>query len=129
MDRKSETQLITVSLLATLLTAACGGPLFKVKPATELPPLPAAARSATAPGVLLRVAPLLTDEESQELFEANLPLSGLLPLRLEMTHDAGEPLDLKHVKFKLRDSSGHEWKLLTAKQATSRIMKANGIRL
>ena len=53
------------------------------KTCDELPPLPANSRSADAGGVTIRVAPLLTDEESQELFEANLPLSGVLALRVE----------------------------------------------
>ncbi|HEY0430689.1 MAG TPA: hypothetical protein VGC61_02690, partial [Pyrinomonadaceae bacterium] len=66
-------------LTATLLLAtSCTGSLFKIKPINELPPLPANTRNADAGGVTIRVAPLLTDEQSQELFEANLPLSGVL---------------------------------------------------
>ena len=62
-------------LLGFLLTGtSCAGSLFKVKPAIELPPLTENARSATAGGVTVKVAPLMSDEESQDLFEANLPL-------------------------------------------------------
>ena len=110
-----------------LLATACTGSLFKVKPVTELPPLPANSRSADAGGVTIRVAPLLTDEESQELFEANLPVSGVLAVRVEMDFQSGVPVELKRARFHLRDGQNQEWKLLSPKSAVSRIMKANGV--
>jgi hypothetical protein len=119
--------LIVLSLLAT--ATSCSGALFKVRPATELPPLPANTRNADAGGVTVRVAPLLSDEESQELFEANLPLSGVLPLRVELAFQSGVPVELKKARFRLRDSQNREWKLLSPKSAISRIMKANGVTL
>ena len=106
---------------------SCSSSLFKVKPVTELPPLPAASRTADAGGVTVRVAPLLTDEESQDLFEANLPLSGVLPVRLELAFQSGLPVETKRARFRLRDSQNREWKFLKAKDAVSRIMKANGV--
>jgi hypothetical protein len=113
--------------VAALLATSCTGSLFKVKPVTELPPLPANTRSADAGGVTVRVAPLLTDEESQELFEANLPLSGVLPVRVELAFQSGVPVEVKRARFRLRDSQNKEWKLLSAKSAASRILKANGV--
>jgi len=112
-----------------LVGGSCGGSLFKVKPAAELPPLPANTRSAEAGGVTLRVAPLLTDEETQELFEANLPLSGVLPVRVELAFQNGVPIELRKARFHLRDDQNREWKLLSPKNAISRIMKANGVKL
>src|SRR5215213_7175021 len=121
--------VVFLLLLATtaLVSVSCTGSLFKVKPVTELPPLPANTRSADAGGVTIRVAPLLTDEESQELFEANLPLSGVLALRVELAFQSGVPVEIKRARFRLRDSENKEWKLLSAKSAVSRIMKANGV--
>lgn len=124
------TRPVVFSLLLTatiLLAASCTGPLFKVKPVNELPPLPANTRNADAGGVTIRVAPLLTDEESQELFEANLPLSGVLAVRMEMTFQSGVPIEIKRARFRLRDSKNREWKLLSGKGAVSRVMKANGV--
>jgi len=119
---------------------ACSGSLFKVKPTVELPALPSTAVTADAGGVRASVAPLLSDEESQELFEANLPLGGVLPLRVELsykidhtgdappgTSPAGAPLELKRARLHLHDGQGHEWKLLSTKQAIGRILKANGV--
>ena len=113
--------------VATLIATGCTGSLFKVKPVTELPPLPANSRTADAGGVTIRVAPLLTDEESQELFEANLPVSGVLAVRVEMDFQSGVPVELKRARFRLRDGQNQEWKLLAPKSAVSRIMKANGV--
>lgn len=120
--------------LALSSLTACAGSLFKVKPAVDLPPLPATAKSGDAGGVAVRVAPLLTDEESQDLFEANLPLSGVLPVRVELSYETGGvPLDLKRARFLLRDVAGgergHEWKAISPKQAVSRIMKTNEVYL
>lgn len=118
-----------LALLLSSLTS-CAGPLFKVKPAVELPALPAATKSANAGGVTLRTAPLLTDEESQELFEANLPASGVLPIRIELNYETGGvPLEMKRARFHLHDGSGHEWKLLPPKLAVARILKANDVYL
>jgi len=112
---------------AAVFVTSCTGSLFKVKPVTELRPLPANSRSADAGGVTIRVAPLLTDEESQELFEANLPVSGVLAVRVEMDFQSGAPVEVKRARFRLRDGQNQEWKLISAKSAVSRIMKANGV--
>ena len=119
---------LTMITGASIAAAACAGALYKVKPAADLPALPASAKSADAGGTTVRVAPLLTDEESQQLFEANLPLSGVLPVRIELIYETGGvPLELKRVRFRLRDGEVREWKLLAPKQAISRILKANGV--
>lgn len=112
---------------ALLLTASCVGSLFKVKPVVELPPLKGDVKTATAGGATVRVAPLLSDEESQDMFEANLPLAGILPLRLELAFESGVPVEIKKVRFRLRDGEGREWKLLSPKAAVARILKANDI--
>src|SRR5689334_3358428 len=103
--------LFSLGLAFCLLdTMSCSGSLFKVKPAADLPPLPANSHSTEAGGVTVRVAPLLTDERSQELFEANLPLAGVLPVRVELIFQNGATVEMKKVKFRLRDSQNREWK-------------------
>src|SRR5688572_9167746 len=121
-------RFLCLFLLLVTLTS-CSSSLFKVKPVTELPPLPAGVRSADAGGVTIRAAPLLSDEESQELFEANLPVSGVLPVRIELAFQSGLPIETKRARFRLRDDQKQEWKLLSPKNAISRIMKANGVSL
>jgi len=118
--------LVLCASLASVVSG-CGGALFKIKPVVELPPLTGEVKSASAGGVTIKVAPLLSDEESQELFEANLPLGGVLPLRVELEHEGGVPVELRRARFRLRDGEGREWKLLPPKQAISRILKANDV--
>ena len=110
-----------------LLSTSCAGSLFKVKPAIDLPPLADNAPSASAGGVTVRVAPLMRDEQSQELFEANLPLGGILPVRLELAFESGAPVEVKRARFHLIDAAGKEWKLISPKAAVGRILKANDV--
>src|SRR2546423_12656403 len=110
-----------------LLNASCGNSLFKVKPPGPLPPLSAAAASANVGVITFRAAPLLTDEETQKLFESNLQLAGLLPIRLEVIHNGGDPIEIKKLKFRLHDASHSDWKMISAKAAISDILKANDV--
>jgi hypothetical protein len=122
--------IVKSALTLTLVFASsCGGSLFKVKPAAELPPMPTTAASVNLGSISFRATPLLTDEESQELFEANLQLAGLLPVRVEINHNGGEAIEMKKVRFQLSDATNAKWKTVSAKQAISRILKANGISL
>jgi hypothetical protein len=114
-------------VLWALLASACNSSLYKVKPVSELPPLAPSAASANVGTLTFRAAPLLPDEETQELFESNLQLAGLLPVRVEIVHNSGDVVELKKLKFHLHDSSGTDWKTISAKQAISRILKANGV--
>lgn len=119
--------LLLLGCCALIAATSCNKSLFKVKPASELPALPASAPSADLGTITLRAAPLLSDEETQELFEANLQTAGLLPVRLEVVHNSGLPLEMKKLRFHLRDDAHADWKLVSAKQAISRILKANDI--
>ena len=92
-------------LALVFLISSCGGSLYKVKPRVDAPITNG--REASAGGFTVRAVPLLTDEESQELFEANLPLAGLLPVRVEMMNGSGAELAFKHVRFRLRDAITH----------------------
>jgi hypothetical protein len=119
---------LSIILAAVVLSASsCAGSLFKVKPVVELPPLTGEVKTASAGGVSVRVAPLLSDEESQDIFESNLPLSGILALRLELAFENGLPVETKKVRFRLRDADGREWKVLSPKAAISRILKTNDV--
>lgn len=120
---------LVIALLMPLCTVGCSNSLFKVKPVNALPVMPASAAAMNAGSLSFRASPLLTDEETQELFESNLQLAGLLPVRLEVVHNSGDAIELKKLKFHLQDAANTDWKLISAKQAISRILKANGISL
>ncbi len=112
-----------------LFASSCGGSLFHVKPVAALPRMPAKVASANLGSISFRAAPMLTDEESQELFESNLQLAGLLPVRVEISHNGGDAIELKKIRFRLTDSAGTKWKAVSARQAIARILKANGVSL
>ncbi len=130
LTRMASHRFLLLSLLiGSVLSLSCSTSLFKVKPATELPPLPGTSLTTDGGGVLVRVAPLLTDEETQELFETNLPVGGVLAVRLELNFLSGVPIELKRARFRLRDSQDREWKMLSPKKTVSRIMSTEGIKL
>lgn len=108
-----------------LFLEGCGS-AYKVKPAVNAP-LPDDAKSNSSNLFSLRAVPLLTDEESQDLFETNLPLAGVLPVRVEFENKSGATVDLKKIRFIIRDASGKDWKNLSAKDTVKRVFKANGI--
>jgi hypothetical protein len=114
-----------LALALAFIMAGCGGSLYKVKPKIDAPVTNA--KESSAGGFTVRAVPLLTDEESQELFEANLPLAGLLPVRVEMTNESGAQLLFKHVRFRLRDADGREWKVRSAKDVVARILKSDQV--
>ena len=124
---KMKPQLVVLAMAGALLTTSCAGSLFKVKPVVDLPALTGEVRSASGGGVTVRAAPLMSDEDSQELFEANLPLAGVLPVRVELVFESGVPVETKKARFRLRDGAGREWKLISPKAAISRILKADDI--
>jgi len=121
--------VVSFASLLLLCTFSCSNSLFKVKPISALPAMPAAAAAMNVGSLSFRASPLLSDEEAQELFESNLQLAGLLPVRLEVVHNSGEAIEMKKLKFHLQDAANTDWKLISAKQAISRILKANGISL
>lgn len=129
-DHQPSFAWITAAFALTLLfTSSCGGSLFHVKPVAALPPMPATVASTNLGSISFRAAPMLTDEESQELFESNLHLAGLLPVRVEISHNSGEAIELTKIRFRLTDSAGTKWKPVSVKQAIARILKANGVSL
>src|SRR5687767_10516132 len=99
--------LLPITMLCVVLaSSSCAGSLYKVKPALDLPPLPENVKSTSAGGVSLRVAPLMSDEDTQDLFEVNLPLSGVLAVRVELVFESGVPVEIKRARFRLREGGG-----------------------
>lgn len=122
------TQLVfrVLAVLFLLATAGCGS-LYKVKAPAGLSTMPTNAPTINLGTLSVQAAPMLTDEETQELFESNLQLAGLLPLRVAIRHNGGETIELKKLRFQLHDAAGSEWKMISPKQAISRILKANEV--
>ena len=125
--RRAPVVLLCATVLMMMMAAGCGS-LYKVKPVVEAP-LPKDAPTDEDAILTLRAVPLVADEESQELFEANMPLAGLLPVRVEMVNKGSAPVEMERARFRLRDAEGRLWKFRTARDAASRILSNNKITL
>ena len=119
--------LKSLVFVSVMFVTSCSGPLFKVKAPAALQPMPATVASVNLGSITFRAAPLLTDDQSQELFESNLQLAGLLPVRVEIVHNGGQPFELNKLRFRLTDVAGTKWKAISSKQAIARILKANDV--
>ena len=124
LQTRSLSQMVLLFVFSLFLSA-CGGSLYKVKPVVSAP-LPDDAKNVSTNLISVRAVPLLKDEESQELFGANMPLAGILPVRVEIENNSGAVVDLKKARFSLSDSSGQVWKNLSVKSTVKRVMKADG---
>ncbi|MFQ3591258.1 MAG: hypothetical protein SNJ67_13300, partial [Chloracidobacterium sp.] len=60
-------------------------------------------------------------------FDANHLTAGMLPVYVWLDARA-IPIDLKLVRFRLRDRSGQPWRQLSVRQSEKRLMKSYGIR-
>lgn len=110
-------------LLGTaLLGSGCGGALYSVKPPVASP-LPDTAASGSNEGVEVHAAAMVDDDESHDLFGVNMPMSGILPVRVEMVNSGSIAIDLGHARFALQDAGGKQWKARSAKQAAERVLK------
>lgn len=129
MKTKRNGPKVCALLAASIFIASCGGgSLYKVKPVVQSPVRAEAANSGSADAIKVRAVALLTDEESMELFESNLPLIGLLPVRVEIANASGASFALDHVRFHLREGdAGKEWKQVTPKKVVARILKAEAV--
>src|SRR5689334_10989662 len=101
--------LFIFAFFCLLAFSGCGGSLFKVQPVVTKP-MPDNAKRSESGGLVVSASPLLTDEESQELFEANLPLNGILPIRIELANRSKGPIDLRKSTISVRNGDG-EWRL------------------
>ena len=126
-DRQQRCAAWCLAIALFFVMSGCGGSLYKVKPKIDAPVTNG--KESSAGGFTVRAVPLLTDEESQELFEANLPLAGLLPVRVEMTNESGAQILFKHVRFRLHDADGREWKMRSPKQVVARILSSDQVYL
>jgi len=107
--------------LALIILSGCG-PLFKVAPLPKSPP--ADLVTATAPNGLEVGASALTDDISAiEQFGANLPLAGLVAVKVELMNRGTEPIKASALRFELRDAAGGRYQRLETKKALGRLMK------
>jgi len=108
-----------------LVTAGCGGKPFNVKTRPE--PLPSVSGPVTeSQGVSFQAEALTNEDYLYEMFDANLIMAGILPVRLKIENTSGEAVNLKRVKFEVV-SGGQSLKIIDAGGAFKRLISFYGI--
>lgn len=121
-----KTAFALIAGVLIILTLGCAGSLYKVRSPLRSP-VPAGAASAEGKSLAINAVAMTEDEFSQDMFEANFPLSGVLPVRVELINKGATEIPLNKTRLVLRDTGGGDWKALNNKQTASAVMKANGV--
>lgn len=120
--------VVCFAALSLICIAACGGKPFKVKPRPDVPQaqITDGAR-AESNGVVL-LAKAITDEDFlYETFDANLILAGVLPVRVKLTNNGENSLDLKKAKFEIKNASGSRFEATDAEHAFKQLISYYGV--
>src|SRR5688572_6262014 len=130
--RRYKTSIIKSLLVCSLamLGAACGKP-FNVKPKpdvkTAVPGAQAIYKAEGEANGLKIYATAINDEDYlYDTFEANLPLAGVLPVRLKVSNTGTEAAQLKNAKLVIQ-SQNQSYKILDSHKAYKRLMSYYGV--
>jgi hypothetical protein len=114
-------------LSSVLLLVSCAGAPFRVAPRVEVP-VDSIRSSASSSRLELR-AQVLDEEEVVKLFDGNLLLAGIIPIRVALTNRSEEALNTGDLKFQLTDVTGRRFSSVKAKDVMKQLIKYYGIRL
>jgi hypothetical protein len=112
------------SLCSALLLslAGCAGAPFDIKNKVELPPPSASAARAESSGIAVQADVLRDEDYLNDIFDANLILASVLPIRLKVTNEGEAPVDLSKAKFEINAANGKAYKSAEAKKAFKRLI-------
>jgi len=117
---------ISVSLITLVITGCGGKPFeirerpFKIKEGREAPLVNIA--RAKSDQIEIEAEAIRDEDYLYETFNANLLLAGVLPIRLELVNQGGEPVDLSKAQFEIKAADGRPYKMADAKKAFKRLI-------
>lgn len=114
-----------LSLAFVFLITGCGGKPFNVKTRPDPPPV-ARGPVAESQGVSFQAEALTDEDYLYEIFDANLIMAGILPVRVKIENSNAEALNLKRVRFEV-GSNGRPLKMIDAGRAYKRLISYYGI--
>jgi hypothetical protein len=116
-------------LFGGLLLSGCGTRLYNV--ASRPVALPAESEvAATSPaGFSITASAFTEDDAAWQQFGANLPLAGIVAVRVNLLNNTTISVNLKKLKFVLRDDAGKQFKPIAPKKVIKRLLKFQGTRL
>ena len=103
------------------LLAGCGGKPFNVKPRPSLIKTDYRA-SGKVNGVGIQAEAITDEDYLFEIFDANLIQAGVYPVRIRMTNNGAEALELKRTKFGIRSAAGKVFRMAEARRAYKRLI-------
>src|ERR1044071_1882526 len=105
--------LIYLLFISLLPLFSCSSVPFKVQPRVEVAPASIAGLAA-GKNIDLR-AQLLAEDEIVHLFDGNLLLAGIIPVRVAITNHSEQRQFISQSEFQLSDQSGRRFSLVKAK--------------
>jgi len=109
-----------ISALAFALLTACGGKPFDVKTSPGNSPVSSTGRDDYE-GLSVEAAAITDEDYIFETFDANLILAGVLPVKVTMTNQRTEPIEMKRARFEIRSSDSRSYRSVTGKKAFERV--------
>ena len=103
------------------LIAGCGGKPFNVKPRPSLSKTDYRA-SGKVNGVGIQAEAITDEDYLFETFDANLIQAGVYPVRIRMTNNGADALELKRTKFGIRSPAGKVFRMAEARRAYKRLI-------
>lgn len=113
-----------LSIFLFFFLSACSVPLYKIAPLPQNSTIPDG-KSAAINELEITASALLDDDKSFELFEANLPLAGIVAVNVHLKNNAATSARLK---FSLHDMDGKKFSWLSADKELKRVMDFEGVR-
>jgi len=107
-----------------LVCAGCAGPLYNVAPVPGH--MPSENTAAEMPNGITVEACVVSEIQSQDQFDANLSLAGLIAVEARLINKSNQPVTPAKLKPELRSSTGARYKTLSASAALKRIMEFYG---
>lgn len=111
---------MSAALLMFALMAGCASKPFNVKPAPGNPPVTHPA-TIDHEGLSIEAAALTDEDYLYQTFEANLLLAGVLPVKVTMTNQTAEPIDVKKARFEISAPGSRVYKSVTGEKAFKRV--------
>ncbi|HZM85591.1 MAG TPA: hypothetical protein VFF31_03445 [Blastocatellia bacterium] len=115
---------VSVAMLVMAAGFGCGRP-FNVKTSPALPPVSYAAK-ASLDELMIEAHPVIDEDFLYDTFDANLIAAGLLPVRVRLTNNGSEPIELKKARFQIEIPS-KRFKSADARRAFKRLFTYYGV--
>jgi hypothetical protein len=103
----------------SLILTGCGKPFRVSEQVQSVPGSPTG--QATMNRLMVEAHAMTDEDELMQLFNANLILARLLVVRIELGNHGDEPINLRRLRFNLRDAQGRAFRFLKPRKAVQKL--------